>query len=413
MQGRAQGREAMGMSEKETMLIGVLKANSFNPNEMSKEKYTALKESIKKDGILQPLIVRPLLEMGEPVGFEVIDGEHRLKAAEELGLKGVPVVIENVPITWDAMRMCYKLNAERGTIDCFKEAVFFDLLAQTGLKDKDAAKEYSLSEQFIRDRKKLLSINEEQKELLLKKAPRELEITGAHWLAYAKASPESRIELCKTIGRQGSMSVRDFETEVKNAEHAVKCRKEFEAVLEKSEFKTCPTCKGKATSLSWQKQLQCEHFHDWDPKTGKTGQQIMGGSYNKVEKAKKPKFRRSLEIEIDWKGAFSQAQEFVLKNLGEIDSVSFTDKAKKEWTMSITRDKEFGHIGIKRGWDTEYQLNVRDPRSRSGKSCVCGPAAGEITKKDHENMLALVKQFKGKVIDKRVEKKEKKKAAKK
>lgn len=379
--------------------------NDFNPNQMTPEKKVALKESIKKDGIMQNVIVRP-----KGNRFEMIDGQNRTEIAKELKIHNLKATIKDVN-DLEAMKLCYKMNADRGQLDAFKEAVFFDLLAQKGMLLPSVASEYQVSEQFIKDRIKLLSINTEQKEMMLKKIGKNVELTGAHWLAYAKASPEAKIEITKSIRKDDDLKVRDIEHYARRAEEEIKRRKEFEEILEKTEFKTCPKCKGKAVKLDWQKHLECAEYHDWDPKTGKTSQQVMGGTYNKTEKVKKPKFRRNLEIEIDWPMAYKDAQEFVLKNLGEINSVSFTDKNKKEWNLSISRSKDYGHITIRREHETEFQL-VRNYRGKDGSS-VCGPAAGEITKKDHEGMLALVKQFKGKVIEKSIVKKKAKTKAKK
>jgi len=392
------------MGIEETLKVEEISFNLFNPNKMSEEKYAALKESILQDGIQQPVIVRKVADDL----YELIDGENRIRIAKELKIQNVKALVKSAVKDADAMRLCYKINADRGMLDCFKEGIFFDLLRQTGLDTKGISKEYGLSEQFVKDRMTLLTIREDEKELLIKKVAKDAELDGTHWLAYAKAKPEVRIELCKTIGRFGKISFRDIEDQARRAEGEIKQRKEFEETLEKAEFKTCPKCKGKATGLDWRKHLKCAQYHDWDSKTGKSEQETIGGSYNKTEKQKKPKFRRNLEIEIDWPRAYNDAQEFVLKNLGEINSISFTDKNKKDWNLSMSRDKDFGHISIRREHETEFQL-VRNYRGKDGSS-VCGPAAGEITKKDYEGMLQLVKQFKGKVIDKRIEKKETKKA---
>lgn len=65
-----------------------------NPNTMSAEKFTLLVAAIRRFGFLQPLLVRPLGE--DPTGhphFAVVDGHHRLLAAQELGMVEVPCVV--------------------------------------------------------------------------------------------------------------------------------------------------------------------------------------------------------------------------------------------------------------------------------------------------------------------------------
>lgn len=397
------------MSDREAWIkTGDIDFNEFNPNQMSPEKRAALKESIQKDGVQQNVIVRP-----KGNRFEMIDGQNRAEIAGELKIDKLKATIKDIS-DLDAMRLCYKLNAERGQLDAFKEAVFFDLLAQKGMLLPSVASEYKVSEQFIKDRIKLLSINTEQKELLLKKIGKNTELTGAHWLAYAKASPEARIEAAKYIRKDESLTVRDIEHNVNRAEREIKERKEFEGILERAEFKTCPKCKGKATGLDYKKHLKCAQYHDWDPKTGKSGQEIIGSRYTSTEKKKKPKFPRNLEIEIDWKQATDIAQKLALDNLATIERITFKDKKGKLWSMEIDRSKGFEGIKVQQDHGHEYDLSMRDPRG-SGKrrAYVRGPQYADIGEKEHKEMLAWTKLFKGKVTDKRITGKKKESGAKK
>lgn len=64
------------------------KQSEFSPM-MSKKKWTQFIAGIAKKGILKPLTVTK--------GFRVIDGKHRLKAAKELGIESIRVIIEDIP----------------------------------------------------------------------------------------------------------------------------------------------------------------------------------------------------------------------------------------------------------------------------------------------------------------------------
>jgi ParB/RepB/Spo0J family partition protein len=64
------------------------KQAEFSP-QMSAKKWREFVAGVAKEGILQPLIVTK--------GFRVIDGKHRLKAAKELGIESVRVIIEDIP----------------------------------------------------------------------------------------------------------------------------------------------------------------------------------------------------------------------------------------------------------------------------------------------------------------------------
>lgn len=382
--------------------------NEFNPNQMTPEQKAALRDSIKKDGVQQNVIVRP-----NGNRFEMIDGQNRAEIAKELKIEKLKATIKEVS-DLDAMRLCYKLNADRGQLDAFKEAAFFDLLAQKGMLLPSAAAEYKVSEQFIKDRIKLLSINSEQKELLLKKIGKKTELTGAHWLAYAKASPEERIEAAKYMRKDENLTVRDIEHYVSRATREIKDRKEFEAAVERAEVKACPKCKGKPTGLDYQKHLKCAQYHDWDPKTGKSGQEIIGSRYTSTEKKKKPKYPRNFQIDIDWSKATDIAQKLALSKLDKIEKISFKDKSGKHWNMEIDRDKGFEGIKVQYDRGMEYDLSMRDPRGSGKKTAYCrGPQYNDIGDKEHNEMKRWTKVFGGKITDKRLTGKKKEAGAKK
>lgn len=396
------------MNTKEELIsIGDIVPNKFNPNKMSEEKRTELKASMQKEGQKQPIIVRKIREKV----FELIDGENRWSIAKELKLVSLRATIEEVTDT-QAMRLCYAINSARGSMDAFAEAKFFDLLAQKGMKTDALAKEYNLSEKFIEDRRKLLSINAEQKEALLKKIPKGTEMTGAHWLAYANATPEERIGACKHINRDFVLTPRDIEEKVKRAREEIKERKEFESALEKTDFKNCPTCKKKAVKLSWDKKfLVCEEFHDWDPKTGKKKQAIITSEYTKKEKVKKPKFLRNFFVKVDFAKACTIAQSLALKNLDKISNISFYDKQGNIWNIGINQGWKSIDIskGNKQTAGTTYKLQEHGKKEFQMR----GPAYDEITKKMHGEMLVWAEVLGAKVTDPRLVKKENKKEVKK
>jgi ParB family chromosome partitioning protein len=73
--------------------INKLRSEDFPTGTMSKSEYLGLKHSIKEYGILYPIKVLP-----DGNTYRVIDGRHRLKAAQELGLEDVPcMIVENTP----------------------------------------------------------------------------------------------------------------------------------------------------------------------------------------------------------------------------------------------------------------------------------------------------------------------------
>lgn len=65
-----------------------LRPNPYNPNRVSAENEKKIRESIKRNGIFKPIIVR---QVASVAGYEIVGGQHRWEQAKELGLKVVPI----------------------------------------------------------------------------------------------------------------------------------------------------------------------------------------------------------------------------------------------------------------------------------------------------------------------------------
>ncbi|MDP2945351.1 MAG: ParB/RepB/Spo0J family partition protein, partial [Atribacterota bacterium] len=97
--GLGKGLEALipKAEHKEKELVIEMDTESVAPNlfqprkNFDKEKMEELKGSIEKHGIIQPIVVRKMAN-----GYEIVAGERRLKAAKEIGLKKIPVIIKSI-----------------------------------------------------------------------------------------------------------------------------------------------------------------------------------------------------------------------------------------------------------------------------------------------------------------------------
>lgn len=86
-----------------------IKPNSYNPNRQSAHDFELLLRSMREDGFTQPIIVHR-------ESREIVDGEHRWRAAAELGMKEIPVVF--VEMTPEQMRIAtLRHNRARGSED--------------------------------------------------------------------------------------------------------------------------------------------------------------------------------------------------------------------------------------------------------------------------------------------------------
>ena len=97
---------------------------------MSEKKFSALVESIRKDGFLSPILVRP--EHGGK--YEILAGNHRWLAAKEAGLKEVPAIIAKLD-NKTAMRFAINSNTIHGTPNVELMAPFLSDMPDDVLKN--------------------------------------------------------------------------------------------------------------------------------------------------------------------------------------------------------------------------------------------------------------------------------------
>jgi signal recognition particle subunit SEC65 len=101
--------------EVQSIEISKLVPYAKNPNRMTPEKYRGLVAAIDQAGFLQPILVAEFANGS----YGIVDGHHRVKAAEELGMTAVPAVVvpeEKLPEDWQrATRI--GMNRNRGDAD--------------------------------------------------------------------------------------------------------------------------------------------------------------------------------------------------------------------------------------------------------------------------------------------------------
>jgi ParB-like chromosome segregation protein Spo0J len=118
----------MGQTDAQVEVISVrsmdLRPNPWNPNVMTDEIFRKEIASIREFGFIDPLTVRA---SGD--GYEIIDGEHRWKAGQELGMTRFPCIVLDVDDA-TAMELTVVLNETRGRADREKLAVLVRDLAQ-------------------------------------------------------------------------------------------------------------------------------------------------------------------------------------------------------------------------------------------------------------------------------------------
>lgn len=116
--------------------INSIVANPGQPRKIFKEKeLDELTESIKQNGIIQPLLISKAEK-----GFELIAGERRLRAAKKAGLEKVPAIIKN-GTDRDKMVMSIIENVQRSDLNCVEEALaYYNLMDDFKLSQEEVSK---------------------------------------------------------------------------------------------------------------------------------------------------------------------------------------------------------------------------------------------------------------------------------
>jgi len=120
--------------------IGVesLKANPWNPNRMSEEMYHKLKAYVKREGLVEPIVVRPLGD-----GYQILGGYHRWKIATDLGYETVPCAVVELDDR-RAKILSVNLNEMKGqSVSVLLSELVHDLSQELTLEDLESQLPYS------------------------------------------------------------------------------------------------------------------------------------------------------------------------------------------------------------------------------------------------------------------------------
>jgi len=139
--------------------ISNLVANKFQPRTyFDKEKIEELAQSIKQNGLIQPIIVRPHPEEGV---YEIIAGERRCMAAQNAGLHEVPVVVLKINDV-QALELAIVENIQREDLNVIEEAKGYDRLMKEFSYDHEKLADFmGKSRSHISNTLRLLTLPEE------------------------------------------------------------------------------------------------------------------------------------------------------------------------------------------------------------------------------------------------------------
>jgi len=161
----------------------------FHPEELK-----ALSDSIRQNGILQPLTVRQYGNL-----YELIAGERRLRAAKMAGLRSVPCIVMEINDRNSAILALVE-NIQRQDLNYFEEAAALEkLITYYGMTQEDAAVQLGRAQSTVANKLRLLRLTPKERNYIL-----ENQLTERHARALLKlASPEERMAVLEKITKLG------------------------------------------------------------------------------------------------------------------------------------------------------------------------------------------------------------------
>ena len=142
------------MEEFKIVQIKDIQKNPYQPRkEFSEEKIQELAQSIKENGLIQPIIVRksPVL------GYEILAGERRYRASIAAGLAEVPVIVKQLS-DQDMMLHSIIENLQRENLNPIEEAKAYQSLIDKGFTHTEIAEKMGKSRPYITNLVRLLGL---------------------------------------------------------------------------------------------------------------------------------------------------------------------------------------------------------------------------------------------------------------
>lgn len=142
---------------KKTLRTSEIEPNRDQPRKVfSDEAITALADSIREHGMLQPILVRPI----STGGYQIVAGERRWRAARMLGLDEVPVNIRELS-DLETMQIAIIENLQRENLNPIEEAEGYnELIEKFGMTQEKVAKMVGRSRSAVANAVRILSLPE-------------------------------------------------------------------------------------------------------------------------------------------------------------------------------------------------------------------------------------------------------------
>lgn len=213
MKGLGRGLDALLTSaetpsegeNRQALPVTQLQPGKYQPRtHMDQQSLAELSESIRAQGIMQPILVRPITD-----GYEIIAGERRWRAAKMAGLSEVPVLIRNVPDE-AALAMSLIENIQREDLNPLEEAFGIQrLIDEFQMTHEKAADAVGRSRSAVSNLLRLLNLASPVQDLLVAE-----KLDMGHARALLSLPSIKQIQLGQEIASK-QLTVREAETLVK------------------------------------------------------------------------------------------------------------------------------------------------------------------------------------------------------
>ena len=182
--------------------LDLIQRGRFQPRrDFNAEKLQELADSIAAQGVVQPIVVRPI----DTSRYEIIAGERRWRAAQQAGLSEIPAVIRDVPDK-TAMAMGLIENIQRDDLNPLEEAsALYRLLDEFELTHQQIAQGIGKSRTTVTNLLRLLELNTDVKRLI-----EERRIEMGHARALLGLQEQRQSDAARQVVAQG-LSVRETE----------------------------------------------------------------------------------------------------------------------------------------------------------------------------------------------------------
>ena len=182
--------------------------NRYQPRrEFSEDSIKELAETLDKDGLLQPIVVR---EDGDQ--YEIIAGERRYRAAKSLGWETIPAIVKNMDDD-QAASLALIENLQREDLNPIDEAkAYTNLMKLNNLTQTALAKDMGKSQSYVANKLRLLKLGDEAQQALI-----EGKITARHGRALIGLSEDDQKRVLAEIEAKG-LNVKQTEEIAKDVE---------------------------------------------------------------------------------------------------------------------------------------------------------------------------------------------------